>query len=283
MKPVLPSQRAPDRIVLQPASFWPGFGLKEMWEYRELLYFLTWRDVKVRYKQTLLGVAWAVIQPLFMMVVFTVVLGRLARVPSEGLPYPVFSFVALVPWTFFSNGLTQSASSLVSNSSLITRVYFPRLIIPISSILVFLVDFICAFAVLLGLMMYYGISPARTSILLVPCFLVLALVVSVGVGLWLSAINIRFRDVRHAVPFVMQLWLFLTPVAYPGSLVKGAWSVAFSLNPMVGVIEGFRWSLVGGGEGVLAAVAVSAAVGFTLLVTGALYFRHTERVFADVA
>jgi lipopolysaccharide transport system permease protein len=254
---------------------------RELWEYRELLYFLTWRDIKVRYKQTLLGIAWVIIQPFFTMVVFSLFFGRLAKVPSDGIPYPIFSFAALVPWTFFANGLSQSSNSLVSSTNLITKVYFPRLIMPIASVLGGLVDFVLAFVVLLGIMLYYGILPSL-HVLWLPLFVLLALVTSLGVGLWLSTLNVKYRDVRHVIPFLTQLWLFATPIAYPSSLLSEPWRTLYGLNPMAGVVEGFRWALLGTdtAPGPILIVSTLAAVG--LLVGGVFYLRRMEETFADV-
>jgi lipopolysaccharide transport system permease protein len=267
------------RIV--PARGWTSLGLRELWQYRELLYFLTWRDVKVRYKQTALGAAWAVIQPFCTMLVFSIFFGRLAGVPSDGVPYPIFSFAALVPWTFFANALAQSADSLVGSASLVRKVYFPRLAIPVASVMGGVVDFVIAFAILLLMMAWYGIAPT-SHVVWLPAFLVLAVVTALGVGLWLSALNVQFRDVRYVVPFVVQFWLFLTPIAYPSSLLSEPWKTVYGLNPMAGVVEGFRWALVGTNTppGPMLAVSLTAAVA--LMVGGAYYFRRMERTFADL-
>src|SRR6266480_3357461 len=231
-------------LRIAPSKGWVSLKLHELWEYRELLYFLIWRDIKVRYKQTALGATWAIIQPFFTMVVFSLFFGRLAKVPSDGIPYPLFSFAALVPWTFFANGLTQSSNSLVGSANLITKVYFPRLTIPIASVLSGIVDFVLAFIVLVGMMLYYRMMPTL-NVLWLPLFLLLALVASLGVGLWLSALNVKYRDVRYVVPFITQFWLFVTPIAYPSSLLPEPWRTIYGLNPMVGVVEGFRWALLG--------------------------------------
>jgi lipopolysaccharide transport system permease protein len=256
--------------------------LKELWEYRELLYFLTWRDIKVRYKQTVLGAAWAVIQPFFTMLVFSIFFGKLAKMPSDGIPYPIFSYAGLVPWTFFANGLTQSSNSLVGSSNLIKKVYFPRLVVPLSAVLGGLPDFAVAFAVLLGMMAYYGIIPSVLSLVFLPLFLLLAFTTAVGVGLWLSALNVEYRDIRYIVPFLTQFWLFATPIAYPSSLLSQPWRTIYGLNPMVGVVEGFRWVLLGSGSHPGPVIFASAAAAAVILVTGAFYFRRMERNFADV-
>jgi lipopolysaccharide transport system permease protein len=267
------------RIV--PARGWVSLKLGELWAYRELLYFLVWRDVMVRYKQTALGAAWAVIQPFCTMIVFSLFFGRLAKIPSNGIPYPIFAYAALVPWTFFANGLGQSANSLVGSANLIKKVYFPRLMIPTATVLSEGVDFCIAFVVLLLMMLYYGIAPTANVVWL-PLFLLLALGTSLGVGLWLSALNVHFRDVRYVVPFITQFWLFATPVAYPSSLLSEPWRTLYGLNPMVGVVEGFRWALLGSGPAPGAMAGVSALVTAALLTSGALYFRRMEKTFADV-
>jgi lipopolysaccharide transport system permease protein len=267
------------RIV--PARGWVSLKLGELWAYRELLYFLVWRDVMVRYKQTALGAAWAVIQPFCTMIVFSLFFGRLAKIPSNGIPYPIFAYAALVPWTFFANGLGQSANSLVGSANLIKKVYFPRLMIPTATVLSEGVDFCIAFVVLLLMMLYYGIAPTANVVWL-PLFLLLALGTSLGVGLWLSALNVHFRDVRYVVPFITQFWLFATPVAYPSSLLSEPWRTLYGLNPMVGVVEGFRWALLGSGPAPGAMAGVSGLVTAALLTSGALYFRRMEKTFADV-
>jgi lipopolysaccharide transport system permease protein len=266
---------------IQPAKGWVGIHFRELWHFRDLLYFLVWRDLKVRYKQTVLGAAWAVIQPFFTMVVFSIFFGRLAGVPSDGIPYPLFAFAGLVPWTFFSNALSQSSNSLVGNQHLITKVYFPRLVIPVSAVLSGTLDFVIAFIVLLGMMIYYGVYPG-IAVFTIPLFFLLALITALGTGLWLSALNVEFRDVRYIVPFLTQFWLFATPVAYPSSMLSEPWRILYGLNPMVGVVEGFRWALLG--KPVLSGsmLAISVITAFVLLVTGALYFRRMERTFADI-
>jgi len=267
--------------VIRPSRGWISLNLHDLWEYRELLYFLTWRDVKVRYKQTVLGAAWAIIQPFFTMVVFSVFFGKLAKMPSDDIPYPIFSYAALVPWTFFANGLRQSSTSLVASANLIKKVYFPRLVVPISSVISGAVDFVLAFVVLLGMMLYFGIVPTWNVVWL-PLLLLLALVTSLGVGLWLTAMNVQFRDVRYAVPFLVQAWMFATPIAYPSSLLDEPWRTLYGINPMAGVVEGFRWALLGTETAPGPIVLVSALVAVGLLVSGAFYFRRMEKTFADV-
>jgi lipopolysaccharide transport system permease protein len=267
--------------VVTPSQGWVALQLSKVWEYRELLYFLTWRDIKVRYKQTVLGVAWAIIQPFCTMVVFSIFFGRLANIPSDGVPYPLFSYAALVPWTFFAHGLSQSSDSLVASANLLKKVYFPRLIIPIAAIFASAVDFVLAFIVLLVMMLFYGITPT-VRVLWLPCFLLLALTTSLGVGLWLSAMNVQFRDVRYTVPFLTQFWLFATPIAYPSSLLSEPWRTLYSINPMVGVVESFRWALLGAATAPGPMVIVSSLASLALLVSGLFYFRRMEKTFADV-
>ncbi len=268
-------------ILIKPSKGWAHPKLRDLWEYRELLYFLIWRDVKIRYKQTILGAAWAIIQPFFAMIIFSVFFGRLAKVPSDGLPYPVFAYCALLPWQLFSHALTESGNSLVASQNLITKVYFPRLVIPLAACLAGLVDFAIAFLVLLGMMAYYGITPTA-AVATLPLLILLALATALGVGLWLSALNVEYRDVRYTIPFLAQFWLFATPVAYPASLVPDRWRALYGLNPMAGVVEGFRWALLGKAEGPGPLLAVSVGVVGLLLVGGLYYFRRMEKTFADV-
>ena len=276
-----PAHGALHRIRIQPSSGWGSLNLSELWAHRELVYFLTWRDVKVRYKQTALGALWAILQPVMTMAVFALFFGRLAKVPSDGVPYPLFAFTALVPWMFFSNGLTQASNSLVHNANLLTKVYFPRLAIPISTVMAGALDFVLSFVVLVALVAYYGITPTANVVWL-PLFALLALVTSLGVGLWAAAINVQFRDVRYTIPFLTQFWMFGTPVAYPSSLLPEPWRTVFGINPMVGVVEGFRWSLVGAKTAPGPIIALSSLVAVVLLVSGAYYFRRMERTFADI-
>jgi lipopolysaccharide transport system permease protein len=268
-------------IRIAPSKGWVPLRLNELWEYRELLYFLTWRDIKVRYKQTALGAAWAIIQPVFTMVIFSLFFGRLAKMPSDGVPYPIFSMAGLVPWTFFVYGLSQASNSLVGSQNLIKKVYFPRLVIPISSLCSGLVDFAIAFVILFVMMFYYGIAPGW-NILWIPAFILLTLVTSLGVGLWLSALNVEYRDVRFTIPFLTQFWMFATPIAYPSSLLSEPWRTVYGLNPMVGVVEGFRWGLLGTQTQPGPMVLASVGAAIFLMITGAFYFRRMERTFADV-
>ncbi|MFN8528530.1 MAG: ABC transporter permease [Anaerolineae bacterium] len=291
-------------IRIQPSKGWIGLKLLDLWRYRDLLYFLVWRDIKVRYKQTIFGAAWAIIQPFMTMVVFTLFFGGLAQIPSDGIPYPVFSYAALVPWTFFSSGFTNASNSLVGSANLIKKVYFPRLTIPVAAILSGLVDFALAFLVLLGIMAFYLLTQPPSlaghffgvdafssaqgirltlNIVWAPFFLLVALIASLGVGLWLSAMNVQFRDVRYVVPFLTQFWLFITPIAYPSSLIQNPIArVLYALNPMTGVIEGFRWALLGTNTLSVVTVLISTTVAVILLITGLVYFRQMEKSFADV-
>ncbi len=268
-------------LVLEPSPGWVSLRLRELWEYRELLYFLTWRDIKVRYKQTVLGAAWAILQPFLTMVVFSLFFGRLARIPSDGVPYPIFSFAALVPWTLFAYGLTQSSASLVASQNLIKKIYFPRLVIPIASVFSAVVDFLIAFGVLLGMMLWYGVTPTM-NVCWLPALVLLALTTSLGVGLWLCALNVQYRDVKYMMPFLTQFWLFATPIAYPSSLLPESLRVLYGLNPMAGVIEGFRWALLNTDTQPGPMILASASVATALLVSGLFYFRRMEKTFADI-
>jgi lipopolysaccharide transport system permease protein len=254
--------------------------LKELWQYRELVYFLIWRDIKVRYKQTALGAAWAILQPLATMIVFSVFFGRLAGIPSDDLPYPLFNYAALVPWTFFANGLTQSSLSLVGSSNLIKKVYFPRLAIPLGAICGGAVDFVMALIVLFVMQIYYGVYPSANVVWL-PAFLLLAFMTSLGTGLWLSALNVKYRDVKYTVTFLVQFWMFGTPIAYPSSLVDEKWRWLFGLNPMAGVVEAFRWALLGTDTKPGRMIVLSFGVAALMLAGGLYYFRRVEKTFAD--
>ncbi len=271
----------PIHIHIEPTHGWVSLQLREIWEYRELLYFLIWRDIKVRYKQTVLGAAWAIIQPVFTMIVFSIFFGRLAGLPSDGFPYPIFSFTALLPWQLFAFALSESGNSLVANQRLITRIYFPRLIIPAAAVIAGLVDFAIAFVVLLGMLAYYHIS-ITWAILTLPFFILFALATALAVGLWLSVLNVNYRDVRYVIPFLTQFWLFITPIAYSSSLVPEWARPFYGLNPMVGVVEGFRWAMLGKQVGGGYMILVSVAVVIVLLIGGLMYFRRMEKTFADV-
>jgi lipopolysaccharide transport system permease protein len=267
-------------VVIRPSRGWRLPDLAELWAYRELIYFLTWRDIKVRYKQTAIGVAWAVLQPLALMTVFTLFFGRLAKVPSDGIPYPLFAYAGLLPWQLFSRTIAESTNSLITDQRLVTRVYFPRIIVPAATVCAAVLDFAISGILLVGLMAVYGVAPGVRALWL-PVFVLLMLVTALGVGFWLSALNVEFRDVAYAVPFLNQLWLFLTPVVYPSSVVPETWRPLLGLNPMAGVVEGFRWALLGAGQGPSPFLAVSAATALVLFVSGAVWFRRRERTFVD--
>jgi len=275
---------APDTspaLIIRPPGGWTSIGFRELCEYRELLYFLVWRDIKVRYKQTALGAAWAVIQPFFLMLVFSLFFGRLGGMPSDGIPYPIFVYCALLPWQLFAQALAQSSGSLVANENLVTKVYFPRLVVPIAAVLGGLIDFAIAFVILIGMMIYYRVVPG-VAIVTLPLFILLAVMTALGVGLWLSSLNVKYRDVRYALGFVTQFWLFATPVAYSSSIVPAAWRPLYGLNPMVGVVEGFRWALLGRAEPPGIQLAVSVAVVVIILIGGLFYFKRMENTFADI-
>jgi len=274
------SDSLPIRII-QPGRNWAALNLAELWEYRELVYLMVWRELKVRYKQTMLGVAWAIVQPFFTMIVFSVVFGRLAGLPSDGLPYPVFSFAALLPWQLFSLALNESSNSVVTNQRLLTKIYFPRLLLPISAVAVALSDFAISFVFLLGLMAYYGVAPS-IAMATIPLWTALAVVSALGIGLWLAALNVRYRDIRYTLPFLTQIWLYATPIAYSSSLIPERWRPIYALNPMVGVVEGFRWALLGSGSLPGTMLMVSTGAVLAILISGLYYFRTTERTFADV-
>ena len=255
--------------------------LSELWEYRELLGFLVWRDLKVRYKQTVLGILWAIIQPFFAMVVFSIFFGKLAKVPSDGIPYPVFAYCGLLPWQLFAHALVESGNSLVGSQNLITKVYFPRLVIPLAAVLAGVIDFGIAFTILIAMMVVFHVTPAA-AIITLPFFLALALATALAAGLWLSALNVQYRDVRYTIPFLTQFWLFATPVVYPSSLIPEQWRALYGLNPMAGVVEGFRWALLGTSQAHGAMLAVSTGVVIVSLIGGLYYFRRMEKTFADV-
>ena len=267
--------------VIEPSHGWLALNLKDLWDYRELVYFLIWRDVKIKYKQTVIGVGWAILQPLVTMIVFTLVFKKVADVPSDNIPYPIFAYTALLPWNLFSGGLNRSTVSLVAQSNLISKVYFPRLIIPLSATVAGIIDFAIAFIILLAMMFWYGIMP-KLAILSLPFFITVALLAAVSVGIWLAALNVRYRDVGHAVPFLIQIWMFASPVAYPVSVVPEKWRLLYSLNPLAGVIEGFRWAMLGKESPDFVVIGISTLAMIALLFSGIVYFRQTERTFADL-
>ncbi|MGB8252063.1 MAG: ABC transporter permease [Anaerolineaceae bacterium] len=268
-------------INIRPTRGWTALNLKDLWVYRELVYFLTWRDIKVRYKQAVLGIAWAVLQPLLTMVIFSFIFGNLAKLPSDGIPYPLFSYAAVLPWQLFSSALQRSSVSLVGNANLLTKIYFPRLIIPFSAVMASLVDFGIAFLVMIGLMIYYQVWPTILMLWVIPLTL-LALITALAVSLWLSALNVLYRDVQHMVPFILQFWMYASPVAYSATLIPtGVWRIIYGLNPMAGVIQGFRWALLGAQPPDIL-LAISIAIVLILLITGLFYFRRMEKTFADM-
>lgn len=282
---VVDTQREESQLsltIVQPSRGWAGVNLRELWRYRELIYFLIWRDIKVRYKQTLLGAAWAILKPFFSMIVFSVIFGSLARIPTDEVPPPLFYFAGLLPWVFFQDGITKASNSLVSGRNLITKVYFPRLAIPLSSVVAGLVDFCLAFLVLLGMMVFYGYRPTQ-AIWTLPLFMLLALATALGGGLWLAALNVAYRDIGYVTPFIVQAWLYASPVVYSATLITGdLWQVVYGLNPMAGVVQGFRWAILGVGQPPTSSLLASIAVALSLLISGVLYFRRMERTFADV-
>jgi len=273
--------RSAATIVIEPSRGLADFNLKEIWDYRDLMFFLAWRDINIRYKQTILGAAWAVVQPVMTMILFTIFFGRMAGVPSEGVPYPLFAFAALLPWQYFATTLGNAANSLVNNSNLLSKVYFPRLLIPLTSLFPPAVDFMIAFVVLIGLMFYYRQAPS-VQVIWLPAFLILAMVTTLGAGLWFAAMNVKYRDVRHIVSVLVQFGMFVSPVAYPSRIVPMPWLNLYALNPMVGVIEGFRWALLGTGAAPLRLIAISSVAAVALFISGFYYFRYTEKTFADV-
>src|SRR5574341_378375 len=278
--------RQPETIYIKPSTGLTALNLRDLWIYRELVFFMIWRDIKVRYKQTLLGATWAIIQPVMTMVVFNFLFGKVGKVPTDGIPYPLFSYTALLPWGLFVTALNQASRSLTSNHNMITKIYFPRLVLPVASVLAGLVDFAIAFVMLIGLMVYFKVAPAWNALWALPLFLLLAIVTALGVALWLSAINVKYRDVNYALPFITQFWLFVTPVAYSSKVISEKlsekWLLIYSLNPMAGVVNGFRWTLLGAGNGPDAALWVSVGISLLILITGLFYFRSMERTFADM-
>ena len=270
-------------LVIEPVGAFLRLDVRELWAYRGLFFFLVWRDVKIRYAQTVLGAGWAVVQPVLTMLIFTVIFGRLASIPSDGVPYSVFSLAALVPWTYFSTALSGASGSLVSNTNLLTKVYFPRLVIPFAPVLAGLVDLVISFVILLALMLFHGITPSALAIIVVPLLVFTMILTAAGVGCWLAALNIQYRDVKYVTPFMVQIWMYGSPVVYPLSLVPEKYRWLYALNPLVGVIEGFRSVLLGTASVSIQMIGLSILVAILLFVTGALYFRRTERIFADVA
>jgi lipopolysaccharide transport system permease protein len=275
------SEQDEEIILIKPSKGWGSLNLRELWIYRELIYFLTWRDLKVRYKQTALGAGWAILQPVLSMVVFSIFFGGLLNVDSGDVPYPIFSYAAILPWGVFAKALNDTGRSLVSNRAMLTKIYFPRMVIPLASVFSSLADFLIAFVVMLGLMFYYQIAPT-SNIWTLPFFLLLAVITALGVGLWLSAMNVLYRDIGYMIPYITQLWFYLTPIVYSASEVPERWQFIYALNPMVGVVEGFRWALLGSSDPPSSMIAVSAAIAIVIFISGMYYFRRMERTFADM-
>lgn len=274
--------KKPEVVIIQPVKGLVALNLRDLWVYRELVYFLTWRDLKVRYKQSVLGVLWAIIKPFLAMVVFTIFFGNLAKMPSDGLPYPVWSYTGLLPWEFFAAALSVSARSMLTSGNMVSKIYFPRIIVPLSSVFANLVDFLIAFVILIGMMIFYHITPTINMVWL-PAFMLLAIVTALGVGLWFSALLVMYRDVNYMLPFITQLWMFISPVVYASSIVPEKWRVLYSLNPMAGVVEGFRWALLGTQQSISPVmIAISSGIALTLFISGLFFFRRMERVFADM-
>jgi lipopolysaccharide transport system permease protein len=275
------TKHEPTTVYIKPSTGFTALNLSDLWIYRELVFFMIWRDIKVRYKQTLLGATWAIIQPVMTMLVFNFLFGTVAKVPTDGVPYPIFSFTGLLPWGLFVTALNQASRSLTANHNMVTKIYFPRLVLPVASVLAGLVDFAIAFVILIFMMIYYKVTPTWTAIWALPLFTMLAILAALGVALWLSAINVQYRDVNYALPFLTQFWLFVTPVAYSAKVISAKWQLLYSLNPMAGVVNGFRWALLGSGTGPDAALWVSIGISLLILISGLFYFRRMERTFAD--
>lgn len=278
----VPTTKKSETILIQPVKGWVALNLRDLWIYRELVFFLTWRDLKVRYKQSVLGVLWAIIKPFMAMVVFTIFFGNLAKMPSDGMPYPIWSYTGLLPWEFFAAALSVSARSMLTSGSMVSKIYFPRIIVPLSSVFANLVDFLIAFVILIGMMFFYKITPTINMVWL-PAFMLLAVITALGVGLWFSALLVMYRDINYMLPFITQLWMFVSPVVYASSSVPEQWRVLYSLNPMAGVVEGFRWALLGTQQSISPLmIAISAGISLTLFISGLFFFRRMERVFADM-
>jgi len=276
------TKHEPTTIYIKPSTGLAALNLRDLWLYRELVYFMIWREIKVRYKQTMLGAAWAIIQPVLTMIVFTFIFGRVAKLPTDGnIPYPIFSYTALLPWGLFSAALNQASRSLTSNQNMVSKIYFPRLVLPLASVLSGLVDFVIAFVILIGLLIYYRVMPSINVLWALPLFLLLTIITALGVALWLSAINVKYRDVNYALPFMTQFWQFITPIAYSSTLIPAKWQIIYMLNPMAGVVNGFRWALLGIGNGPDAGLWLSVGISLLVLVSGLYYFRNMEKTFAD--
>jgi lipopolysaccharide transport system permease protein len=278
----LEGSRLPDLVTIKPVKGWVPLNLKDLWHYRELVYFLTWRDLKVRYKQSVLGVLWAILKPFMNMVVFTIFFGQLAKIPSDGIPYPIFSYTGLLPWGFFAAALDVSARSMLQSGNMVSKIYFPRIIVPLSSVFANLVDFLIAFTILIGMMIYYHIVPT-INILWLPLFILLAMIAAIGVGLWFSALLVMYRDVNYLLPFISEIWKFISPVVYSATLIPEKWQWLYSINPMAGVVSGFRWALLGKPETIsFASLAISGGISLVIFISGLYFFRRMERIFADM-
>jgi lipopolysaccharide transport system permease protein len=278
----LEGERLPELVTIKPVKGWVPLNLKDLWHYRELIYFLTWRDLKVRYKQSVLGVLWALLKPFMNMVVFTIFFGQLAKIPSDGIPYPIFSYTGLLPWGFFAAALEVSARSMLQSGGMVSKIYFPRIIVPLSSVFANLVDFLIAFTILIGMMIYYQITPTIHTLWL-PVFILLAMITAIGVGLWFSALLVMYRDVNYMLPFITEIWKFVSPVVYSATLIPAKWQWLYSINPMAGVVTGFRWALLGQPETIsFSSLAISGAISLLIFISGLYFFRRMERVFADM-
>lgn len=278
----LDNGRLPELVTIKPVKGWVPLNLKDLWHYRELIYFLTWRDLKVRYKQSVLGVLWALLKPFMNMVVFTIFFGQLAKVPSDGIPYPIFSYTGLLPWGFFAAALEVSARSMLQSGGMVSKIYFPRIIVPLSSVFANLVDFLIAFTILIGMMIYYQITPTINTLWL-PVFILLAMITAIGVGLWFSALLVMYRDVNYLLPFITEIWKFISPVVYSATMIPEKWQWLYSINPMAGVVSGFRWALLGQPETIsVPSLAISAGISLLIFISGLYFFRRMERIFADM-
>jgi lipopolysaccharide transport system permease protein len=278
----LEGDRLPELVTIKPVKGWVPLNLKDLWHYRELIYFLTWRDLKVRYKQSVLGVLWALLKPFMNMVVFTIFFGQLAKIPSDGIPYPIFSYTGLLPWGFFAAALEVSARSMLQSGGMVSKIYFPRIIVPLSSVFANLVDFLIAFTILIGMMIYYQITPTINTLWL-PVFILLAMITAIGVGLWFSALLVMYRDVNYMLPFITEIWKFVSPVVYSATLIPDKWQWLYSINPMAGVVTGFRWALLGQPESIsFSSLAISGAISLIIFISGLYFFRRMERIFADM-
>jgi lipopolysaccharide transport system permease protein len=281
-KALASNNHLPDLVVIKPVKGWVPLNLRDLWLYRELIYFLTWRDLKVRYKQSVLGVIWAILKPTMTMIIFTIIFGNFAKIPSDGVPYPIFSYSGLLPWEFFAAALTVSARSMLTSGGMVSKIYFPRIIVPLSSVMANLVDLLIAFVILIGMMIFYKI-PLTINVLWLPAFILLAMITAIGVGLWFSALLVMYRDINYLLPFITQLWMFISPVVYSSSMIPEKWRWLYSINPMSGVVEGFRWALLGTQQSISGGmVAISSAIALVIFISGMFFFRRMERIFADM-